>query len=319
MAPAAPANVLDPLLQDLGAQQTESQLSQTAESQPSQTADDVGTKRSASYSESKDVQLCRSWIAISEDPLIRTNQDGATFWKRVHQSFSKDLPDSRRTPGSLKAHWGALQKVVSKFRGFVNQVDQFGESGASAKDCLNRALELFSTDQKCSFKYLCCYNILVKIPKWNSYTDENARKNRPPAQKKRARSPSSDAPASTAFTSEPASDAEADTTDTSSAQRPIGKKKAKLIHELSAKDDGWKGMIARAHESVAKESKRQNDIFDMEAKSLGEMAQTGKTNTQVSIMDKDLSNLDEDSKEYFRLKKKEILASLRSNPSSSSS
>jgi hypothetical protein len=229
----------------------------------------------------------------------------------MHQSFSKDLPESRRTPGSLKAHWGALQKVVSKFRGFVNQVKQFGKSGASAKDCLNRALELFSTDQKCSFKYLQCYTILVKIPKWNSYTDENGKK-------KRARSPSSDAPASTAFTSEPASDAEADTTDTSSAQRPIGKKKAKLIHELSTKNEGWKGMIARAHKSVAKESKHQNDIFDMEAKSLSEMAQTGKTNTQVSIMDKDLTNLDEDSKEYFRLKKKEILVSLRSNPSSSS-
>jgi hypothetical protein len=308
MASAAPNNFLDPLLQDLGAQQTKSQ-SQTAKSQASQTAkgqtgDDFGTKRLASYSESKDVQLCRSWIAIPEDPLIGTNQDGATFWKRVHQSFSKDLPESRQTPGILKAHWGALQKVVSKFRGFVNQVEQFGKSGALAKDCLNRALELFSTDQKCSFKYLRCYNILVKIPKWNSYTDENGKKNQPPAQKKRARSPSSDAPASTAFTLEPASDAEADTTNTSSAQRPIGKKKAKIIHELSTKDERWKGMIARAHKSVAKESKRQNDIFDMEAKSLSEMAQTGKTNTQVSIMDKDLTNLDEDSKEYFRLKKK---------------
>jgi hypothetical protein len=142
MASAAPNNVLDPLLQDLGAQQTESQ-SQTAKSQASQTAegqtgDDVGTKRSASYSESKDVQLFQSWIAISEDPLIGTNQDGATFWKHVHHSFSKDLPESRQTPGSLKAHWGALQKFVSKFRGFVNQVEQFGESGASAEDCLNR-------------------------------------------------------------------------------------------------------------------------------------------------------------------------------------
>ncbi|KAA1099104.1 hypothetical protein PGTUg99_019339 [Puccinia graminis f. sp. tritici] len=84
----------------------------------------------------------------------------------------------------------------------------------------------------------------------------------------------------------------------------MGKKKAKLLHELADKEDSWKGIIVRAHKLVAKESKRQNDIFDKEAWSLNEMAQTSKTNTQVSIMDKDLSNLDDDSKEYFRLKKR---------------
>ncbi|EHS62909.1 uncharacterized protein PGTG_22735 [Puccinia graminis f. sp. tritici CRL 75-36-700-3] len=292
----APANVpLDPLLQDLGTQQAESQPSQPSQTTvgASQTeVEEVGTKRSASYSENEDVQLCRSWIVISEDPLVGTHQDGTTFWKRVHHSYSKNLPESRRTAGSLKAHWVALQKPISKFRGFVNQ--------------------------KASFKYLRVYNILVKVPKWNSYTDENTKKNQLPVQKKRARSPSSDAPASTALTSEPVSDAEANSTDASSVQRPMGKKKAKLIHKLANKEDNWKCIIARAHESVANESKRQNDIFNKEAWSLNEMAQTSKTNTQVSIMDKDLSNLDDDSKEYFRLKKREILASLRSNTSSSS-
>ncbi|EHS63493.1 uncharacterized protein PGTG_22803 [Puccinia graminis f. sp. tritici CRL 75-36-700-3] len=260
MAPVA----LDPLLQELGTQQTNSQPSQTAEieaSQPTE-ADKVGTKRSASYSESED--------------------DGTTFWKRVHHSYSKNLPESCRTPGSLKAHWVALQKPISKFRGFVNQVEQFGESGALAEDCLNRALELFSKDQKVSFN----------------------KKNQLPVQKKRLRSPSSDAPASSALTSEPVSDAKASSTNTLSVQRPIGKKKAKLLHELAKREDSWKDIVARAHESVANESKRQNDIFNMEARSLDELAQNSKTNTQVSIMDKDLSNLDDDSKEYFRLKKK---------------
>ncbi|EHS63180.1 uncharacterized protein PGTG_20763 [Puccinia graminis f. sp. tritici CRL 75-36-700-3] len=318
----APANVpLDPLLQDLGTQPAKSQPSQPSQTTvgASQTeVEEVGTKRSASYSENEDVQLCRSWIAISEDPLVGTHQDGTTFWKRVHHSYSRNLPESRRTAGSLKAHWVALQKPISKFRGFVNQVEQFGKSGASAEDCLNRALELFSQDQKASFKYLRVYNILVKVPKWNSYTDENTKKNQLPIQKKRARSPSSNAPASTALTSEPVSDVEANSTDASSVQRPMGKKKAKLIHELANKEDNWKCIIARAHESVANESKRQNNIFDKEARSLNEMAQTSKTNTQVSIMDKDLSNIDDNSKEYFRLKKREILASLCSNTSSSS-
>ncbi|KAA1116940.1 hypothetical protein PGTUg99_031552 [Puccinia graminis f. sp. tritici] len=75
-------------------------------------------------------------------------------------------------------------------------------------------------------------------------------------------------------------------------------------------------MIARAHESVANESKRQNDIFDLEARSLDRIAETGERNAQVFIMNKELANLDDDSKEYFRLKKKEILDDLRRNSSS---
>ncbi|EHS63351.1 uncharacterized protein PGTG_21529 [Puccinia graminis f. sp. tritici CRL 75-36-700-3] len=313
MAPAVP---LDPLLQDTGSEQAHIEPSQqTSEVTESQRGDELGTKRSSSYTEAEDVQLCRSWIVISEDPLIGTNQDGATFWKRVHLSFSKELPEARRTPGSLKAHWGALQKVISKFRGFVNQVEQHEESGASAEDCLNRALELFSKDQGSSFKHLRCFNILVKVPKWSTYTDENSKKNRSSTQKKRARSPSSDAPASSVLNPDDVTDAEDNSTDTSSLPRPIGNKKAKFLHQLASKEEAWKEMIARAHESVANETKRQNDIFDLEAKTLDRMAQTGEHNAQVSIMDKDLSNLDDDSKEYFRLKKKQILSDLRRNSS----
>ncbi|KAA1088528.1 hypothetical protein PGTUg99_032579 [Puccinia graminis f. sp. tritici] len=289
MAPAIPGNVpLDPLLQEPGNRPQETgnppqetgnrpTTSQPIQVEDSQPGDESGTKQSASYTESEDVQLCGSWIAISEDPLIGTNQDGATFWKRV---------------------------------------EQHGESGASADDCLNRALELYSKDQKSSFKHLRCYNILVKVAKWNSYTDENSKKNRLSTQKKQARSPSSDAPATTALSSEPVSDGEADSTDNSLLQRPIGKKKAKLIHQLADKEEAWKDMIARAHESVANKSKRQNDIFDLEARSLDRIAETGERNAQVFIMNKELANLDDDSKEYFRLKKKEILDDLRRNSSS---
>ncbi|EHS63738.1 uncharacterized protein PGTG_21830 [Puccinia graminis f. sp. tritici CRL 75-36-700-3] len=68
MAPAVP---LDPLLQDTGSEQAHIEPSQqTSEVTESQRGDELGTKRSSSYTEAEDVQLCRSWIVISEDPLI---------------------------------------------------------------------------------------------------------------------------------------------------------------------------------------------------------------------------------------------------------
>ena len=122
------------------------------------------------------MQLCRSWVAISKDPLIGTNQEAMTFWSRVAQHFNKDIPGSKRTAGSLKARWGVLQKVINKFCGCVNQVKQHNQSGASLEDCLNRALHFFSKDQKVVFKHLCCYNILSKVLKWSAYINKNTRK-----------------------------------------------------------------------------------------------------------------------------------------------
>ena len=75
--------------------------------------------------------------------------------------------------------------------------------------------------------------------------------------------------------------------------------------------------MAIAHSTVASETKRLNDIFDSEAQSLKIIAQLGETKTQMMIMNQDTSTLDDDAKEYFMLKKKAILASLRNSSSSS--
>ncbi|OAV87101.1 hypothetical protein PTTG_09922 [Puccinia triticina 1-1 BBBD Race 1] len=87
---------------------------------------------------------------------------------------------------------------INKFRGFVQQVENFNQSGASAEDQLNQALRLFSEDQKSHFKHLCCDKLLVKSPKWSAYCIDNNNKSEN-AKQKRARSPSSKAPQSNAL------------------------------------------------------------------------------------------------------------------------
>ncbi|KAA1125539.1 hypothetical protein PGTUg99_016951 [Puccinia graminis f. sp. tritici] len=76
--------------------------------------------------------------------------------------------------------------------------------------------------------------------------------------------------------------------------------------------------LGKAHTLVANEHKHQNDIFDKEAQSLQMMAATGAANNNVMIMNQDLSNLDAYAREYFTLRRKQILASLRGNSGPSS-
>ncbi|KAA1104155.1 hypothetical protein PGT21_012381 [Puccinia graminis f. sp. tritici] len=236
-----PSIPVDPMLNKA----TESRQSQTGSQQiecrlpESQQTNDAGKKWLASYTENEDVQLCQLLIIISEDPIVGTNQDGATFWRRFEQTFK--------------------------------------------------------SDNNASFKNLQCYNILIKCPKWCTYIDENSKKNQDSTtKKKQAERPSSNTPATTASTSNAVSDFKENATDHSSLGRPFGNKKAKRLHHI------------------------KNDIFDKEAQSLQMMAMNGAANNDVMIMNQDISNLDDDAREYFTLRQKQILASLQANASSSS-
>ncbi|KAA1099359.1 hypothetical protein PGT21_004842 [Puccinia graminis f. sp. tritici] len=156
-------------------------------------------------------------------------------------------------------------------------------------------------------------------PKWNTYCRDNNLKEA--GKKKRARSPSSDPPqsqiTSTPAPSDPISDFEGTGTEPSVLERPIGKKKAKTINQLAAQDQSWKQDVACAHKEIASESKRLNDIFKHDSQAIDRMSQNGTTASELAIMTTDLNGLDDEQKEYFKLKRAAILQSLRAQGNSS--
>ncbi|EHS63650.1 uncharacterized protein PGTG_20919 [Puccinia graminis f. sp. tritici CRL 75-36-700-3] len=281
-----------------------------------------GKKKAPNYTEPEDYELCRAWVQVSEDPAVGTNQDGGTFWQRISTVYHEAVPRPIRPVTSLKKRWSNnVQPPINKFRGIVHQVEALNQSGASTEDQLNRALRLYAADQLTHFKHLRCYNLLVKSPKWNSYCRDNDAKEA--AKKKRARSPSSEAPpsnqlASTPAPSDPVTDFEGTGTDPSPMERPIGKKKAKTLIQIAAKEQVWKDEVASAHGKIASESKRLNDIFDNDSQSLKAIAQNSTTTSQLAIMNTNLEGLDDEQKEYFKLKRAAILKSLREEANSSS-
>ena len=101
-------------------------------------------------------------------------------------------------------------------------------------------------------------------------------------------------------------------TNCSQLERPTGKKKAKLAHQEATKNDVWRLQVARAQEKLAVELERHNQILDNDSQSLRLIAESGETNTQLSIMTHDLSGMDEQQQEFFRLKRSAILENLRS-------
>ena len=70
----------------------------------------------------------------------------------------------------------------------------------------------------------------------------------------------------------------------------------------AAKDQAWRDWVAQAHKDIAVESRRQNNIFDLNSKSLKMIAESKSRASEMAIMMKDLLGLDDEQIEYFKLK-----------------
>ncbi|EFP92401.2 uncharacterized protein PGTG_18226, partial [Puccinia graminis f. sp. tritici CRL 75-36-700-3] len=95
------------------------------------------------YQEHEDIQICKSWLEISQDPLNSTNQTADTFWNRVAENFAKFLPDESQSGVSIKSRWQVLQRRINKFSGCVKQVELSIQSGTTVEDRLSSALKLY--------------------------------------------------------------------------------------------------------------------------------------------------------------------------------
>ncbi|OAV92853.1 hypothetical protein PTTG_27506 [Puccinia triticina 1-1 BBBD Race 1] len=232
-------------------------------------------KKGPVYTEPEDYELCRAWVQVSKDPAVGTNQEGSTFWERISTVYHKAMPHPIRPANSLKKRWSKnVQPAINKFRGCVSQVEQFYQSGASVED----------------------------HPKWTDYCCDNKKKAKV-SKKKRAASPTSNPPPLNASKS-------------TAAKNPAP---SNAVSEFDAtKDQEWKVNVADAQNKIASKSKQFNDIMNSNSLSLKRIAQNGEpmaqnaeTASELSIMNKNLAGLDDKQQEYYRLKRREILRSLR--------
>ncbi|PLW24805.1 hypothetical protein PCANC_28501 [Puccinia coronata f. sp. avenae] len=288
-------------------------------------------KKLANYREPEDVQLCHSWLGVSEDPKTGSSRHGTRFWDRVTELYHKEIPRPVRTAKSLESRWAMLQKSVGPFGALYEEAQRARESSGSSAGqedaALMQAFRQFAEDQGRRFKYFSCYTILAKSPTWTSYAaSHRLKKADAQARKKRKRTPSSELPPPTSATSEPQSDDD-QLDDEQDDPHPADDLPQRLTdhppqeepgpESLTACDD-WKTAIANAQVQIAAQMKRQNDLLQVHAKLLQHLALASETTSQAAIMTRDLSGLDNDTRSWFVTKRKQILASLNCEESSTS-
>ena len=139
-----------------------------------------------SWSMEEEKQLVRSVLNISQDPEVGMQQRSDQYWGRILKHFRENLCISPENPDyclrevkGLQHKWSEINHDTNKFCGCNNQVESLPPSGATEDDMVDHALKLYSEihEKNQKFKYLHCWRILRKYPKWkNANSSSSAKK-----------------------------------------------------------------------------------------------------------------------------------------------
>ncbi len=50
-----------------------------------------GSRRAENYTQHEEIQVCRSWMHISQDPIVGAQQKKSKFWERIEDHFKASM------------------------------------------------------------------------------------------------------------------------------------------------------------------------------------------------------------------------------------
>ncbi|XP_042404778.1 uncharacterized protein LOC121994976 [Zingiber officinale] len=108
---------------------------------------DIASRRKRStWSKVEDEVLARSFVTISDDPIIGNDQNVDAFWGRIASYYNENRPPGTpsRIASVIRSHWhNTIQKKVYRFNVNYNSVYSVYRSDHSDEDILRLAYEKY--------------------------------------------------------------------------------------------------------------------------------------------------------------------------------
>ena len=99
------------------------------------------SRRGNNYSHDEDIQLCVSWMNISNDSIVGNDQAGKTYWTRIADHYNENRTSgTERNASSLEHRWGTIQKECMKFQGYYEDVERRHRSGIPFKENVSSSI-----------------------------------------------------------------------------------------------------------------------------------------------------------------------------------
>jgi hypothetical protein len=94
------------------------------------------TKWGSNYNHDEDIQLCISWMNVSNNLIVANGQPSKTYWTGItnHYNENKTFASVERNANSLEHRWGAIQKECMRFQGYFEEAERRNQSGVPYKE-----------------------------------------------------------------------------------------------------------------------------------------------------------------------------------------
>ncbi|GMP80450.1 hypothetical protein CsSME_00035545 [Camellia sinensis var. sinensis] len=167
----------------------------------------------------EDETLCRSWLAVSQDPITGNSQTMAIFWERVLVYFNSQLSsESNQNHISLTHRWSAMQNAINKFCGFLKQIQLRQQHGTTETDMVKFiSKRVYHAIQKKHFTFDTCWEILRQSCKWGEFRSKRSTQHADPCSNPPSEYEASQSNQNNAVHEQPSN----------TSTRPIGTKAAK--------------------------------------------------------------------------------------------
>ncbi|XP_012841222.1 PREDICTED: uncharacterized protein LOC105961539 [Erythranthe guttata] len=143
-------------------------------------------ERQPNWTIQEDEALCKSWLHISEDAVVGTDQQRGRLWDRIRMEFINNLKqDVGRNSNGLMNRWSTIQQSVSKFSGYLSVIERARISGYNAEDNMGAATILYFEKENHHFKWETCWLILKDTSKWYRHVNDQREKQKRTSQRKR--------------------------------------------------------------------------------------------------------------------------------------
>ncbi|XP_020254358.1 glutathione S-transferase T3-like [Asparagus officinalis] len=285
----------------------------------------MASSRGKSFLQEEDQILCATWLEISQDPVLGSNQKKDKLWERISALFHERISNvytGHRSPKSLSCRMQLIMKAISKFRGCIRQVERLNPSGASELDINKRARIIFAEDpeEKRGFLFDHVWPILKDAEKWANISVM------PSASSKISKSRLSQGSDSNSPVIDLNEDNQAYSPNDDdhspmsiSTSRPIGRKKEKLRRRKEIErnidfEDFAKGnqeileVLKKGKEQRENERLTMNQAMMLKAENDKKKLELQQERQEKEIMLVDLEAITDPTKrEYFRNKQQQIL------------
>ena len=148
--------------------------------------------RSKAWHSVENAQICRSWLAVSQDATIGTAKNSKKIWEKVSTCFNESMISIQkskdrvsklasldilyvvRSEDAVEKQWRAIQKACVIFQGCNQTAEDNKESGTGPEEVMAQAFKLYEDDtNQEEFKFQNCWEILKDTPKFSSLVQES--------------------------------------------------------------------------------------------------------------------------------------------------